>query len=649
MKRAHPPGERHYFAFASFCLEPDRRRLWHDGTLVPLYPKSVEALTVLIRHAGEILLRERLIEALWPDAIVEDSNLSVAISHLRKALAEHGGNSEQFIETIPRVGYRFVGEARETIEPVFTANGDEPVLSNGSAAAIQLEPILEPKSQVVETHGGLDHSRRWLAALAAIAAIAGAFLAYQAVREDAPFKPGSISSVAVLPLKGLTGSAGDDYLVDGLTEDLIHSLSKIRDLKVISRGSVFHFRNQEIDPEQIGRRLRVSALVEGSVQQKGDRAFVLLRLVRTKDGKVLWSTQTSADTVADLFQVEDGLAQSLTVALRPELAEKSASLFAREPTSPEALQAYLKGVYFLNKRTADDLERSIIYFKQAIERDPKYALAYAGLADAHALLNYYGGARADESYPPARQAAERALELDESLAQAHASLAYIKRAYDWDWAGAEREFKRAIELNPNYATAHFWYGEQLSLLGRFEEGIAEISRAAEIDPLSPIISASLGWAYHMAGKPDLAIAQLEKTLELDRNYAMTHFYLGMAYEGKGMYGDAINAYAKSQEISPLGPGIVGLGHAYGMSERRGEAERILQELKERVEKHQARPTGMAIVAAGLGDADSVFAWMERAYEERAEGVIYLKAQPYFANVRADPRRAVYLQRLGLAD
>ncbi|MDQ3547034.1 MAG: tetratricopeptide repeat protein [Verrucomicrobiota bacterium] len=439
-------------------------------------------------------------------------------------------------------------------------------------------------------------------------------------------------------------------MVDGLTEGLIHSLSRLKDLKVISRSSVFVFKNKEINPQEVGRRLGVMGLIEGSVQKRDNRARVLLRLVSTKDGKVLWSTETSEQPMNDLLKVENGLAQKVSAALRPQLEKEQAAKLARGQTQvPEAHQAYLKGLYFWNKRTFDDLEKSVSYFKQAIEKDPGYALAHAGLANAYALLNYYGGSEPDQTYPKAREAAQRAIKLDPSLAQAHTALAYIMRAYDWDWAGAEREFQRAIALNPNYATAHFWYGEQLSLLGRFDEGIAEIQRAEEIDPLSPIISGSVGWAYHMARQPDRAIAQLQKALELDPNYAMTHFYLGMAYEGKGMSEEAIAAYRKSQEISPLGPGIVGLGHAYAASGRHDEARRILQQLVERVAHHQARPTGVAIVAAGLNDADTAFAWLERAYEERAEGVMYLKAQPYFDNLRSDPRRPAFLQRIGLAE
>ncbi|MGA9344821.1 MAG: tetratricopeptide repeat protein, partial [Nocardioidaceae bacterium] len=546
---------------------------------------------------------ERLMEELWHDHIVEDANLTVAISLLRKALANNGSGGDEFIETIPRVGYRFVGEAREVIEPV--AGG-----SNGHIGHQRPDTEIEPTpsgaiagaSAPIEEKPAARFSRKakWFGGLAAAAVLllgAGAVYEMQSRREpvDAP----SITSVAVLPLKTLSGGT-DDYLVDGLTEGLINSLSRLEGLKVISRGSVFPYKNQEIDPHEVGRRLGVMAIVEGSVQMSGENARVLLRLVSTRDGNVLWATETSDQPQRDLFRLQDGLARSVSAALRPALAAGSAARpLHGQTTVAEAYQAYLKGRFFWNKRTFDDLEKSILYFNQAIEQDPTYALAYAGLADSYALLNYYGGSDPAQSYAKARRAAEQALEIDESQSEVHTSLAYIKRAYDWDWAGAEREFKRAIELNANYATAHFWYGEFLTYFGRFEEGIAEIQRAEELDPLSPIISGSLGWAYYMARQHDRALAQLQKTLDLDRNYAMTHFILGMAYEGKGRYPEAIAAYLKSQEISPLGPGIVGLGHAYAVSGREAEARLIFEELKERMAKNQSQPTSLMIVAAGL--------------------------------------------------
>ena len=373
-----------------------------------------------------------------------------------------------------------------------------------------------------------------------------------------------------------------------------------------------------------------------------------VQLVSTADGRVLWSGDSFHRSLSNVITLENELVRSVAAAIRPKLGSEEANRITKRYTeSPEAYQLYLKGRYFWNERTEADLKKAIHYFNYALEKDPNCALAYVGLADSYALLNYYGASPPGDSFPKAKEAAEKALKIDDTLAEAHASVAYIKRAYDWDWAGAEREFKRAIELNPNYATAHFWYGEYLTYLGRFDEGIAEIQRAQELDPLSPIISGSVGWAFHMARQPDRAISQLRQTLQLDPDFAMTHFYLGMAYEGKQMYPEAIAAYRKAQEISPAGPGIVGLGHAYAMSAMKDEARTILDEVKQRVEKNEIRPPSVAIIYAGLNDADRAFEWMEKAYEQRAEGVVYLKAQPYFDNLRSDPRRADFLRRIGL--
>jgi tetratricopeptide (TPR) repeat protein len=389
-------------------------------------------------------------------------------------------------------------------------------------------------------------------------------------------------------------------------------------------------------------------IVKGGLIKSEGAARVSVQLVSTTDGRVLWSGENFDQSFSNIFRLENELIRSVAAAIRPNLgSEQESRITKRYTESPEAYQLYLKGRYFWNERTDADIKKAIHYFNYALEKDPNYALANAGLADSYALLNYYDGSPPVDSFPKAREASEKALKIDDTLAEAHASLAYIKRAYDWDWVGAEREFKRAIDLNPNYATAHFWYGEHLTYLGRFDEAIAEIRRAQELDPLSPIISGSLGWAFHMARQPDRAIEQLRKTLETDPDFAMTHFYLGMAYEGKQMYQAAIDEYRKANEISPAGPGIVGLGHACAMSGHRNEAQKILDELKERAEKNQVRPSTVAIVYAGLNDPDHTFEWMEKAREQRAEGVVYLKAQPYFDNVRSDPRRAAFLKRIGL--
>lgn len=459
----------------------------------------------------------------------------------------------------------------------------------------------------------------------------------------------TISSVAVLPLKNATGNPENEYLADGLTEALISALSKTEGLKVISRGSVFAFKGKQIDPRDVGRQLGVMTIMEGDLVESEGAARVAVQLVSATDGRLLWSGE-NFDSFSNVFRLENELIRSVAAAIRPNLGNEQESRITKRYTeSPEAYQLYLKGRYFWNERTEADIRKAIHYFNYALEKDPNYALAYAGLADSYALLNYYDGSAPTDSFPKARDLAEKAVKIDDTLSEAHAALAYVKRAYDWDWTGAEREFKRAIELDPNYATAHFWYGEHLTYLGRFDEGIAEIRRAEELDPLSPIISGSVGWALHMARQPDPAIEQLHRTLELDPDFAMTHFYLGMAYEGKQMYNAAIDEYRKSADLSPLGPGIVGLGHAYAVSGMRDQARKVLDELMKRVGKNQARPTTLAIVYAGLKDGDHAFEWMEKAYEQRAEGVVYLKAQPYFDNLRSDPRRAAFLQRIGLGE
>jgi eukaryotic-like serine/threonine-protein kinase len=524
--------------------------------------------------------------------------------------------------------------------------------------AVDLERWLEGRPIIARRVSPPVRAWRWskrnpkLAAATAAAscsAIAAAFLFFSHNRLPPQSSLSeTVRSVAVLPLKNVTGNPENEYLTDGLTEALISSLSKTEGLKVISRGSAFAFKGKEIDPREVGRQLGVMTIVEGGLVKSEGAARVSVQLVSTTDGRVLWSGESFDHSFGNVVRLENELIRSVAAAIRPKLGNEQESRITKRYTeSPGAYQLYLKGRYFWNERTEADIKKAIHYFNHALEKDPNYALAYAGLADSYALLNYYDGSPPSDSFPKARELAEKALKIDDTLAEAHASLAYVKRAYDWDWAGAEREFKRAIELNPNYATAHFWYGEQLTYLGRFDQGIAEIKHAEELNPLSQIISGSVGWAFHMARQPDRAIEQLRKTLGMDPGFPMTHFYLGMAYQGKQMYDAAIDEYRKSAELSPLGPGIVGLGHAYAMSGMRDDMQKVLNELMKRVEKNQARPTAVAIVYAGLNDRDHAFEWMEKAYEQRAEGVVYLKAQPYFDSLRSDPRRAAFLRRIGL--
>jgi eukaryotic-like serine/threonine-protein kinase len=390
----------------------------------------------------------------------------------------------------------------------------------------------------------------------------------------------AIDSVAVLPFVNVSADPNTEYLGDGITEGLINSLSRLPNLRVVSRSSVFRYKGRDIDPRAAARELGVHAVLMGRVVQRGDRLSVSAELVDVRDDRQLWGEQYNRK-LADILGVQEDISREIYEKLQRRLTGEEKVRLAKRPTEDsEAYQLYLKGRYSWNKRTEEGLHRAIEYFSEATERDRNYALAHASLAESYILLGEFSLLPAREAYAKAREAATKALELDDTLAEAHNALATVKADYDWDWPGAEREFRRAIELNPSYATAHQWYGELLAELGRHEEALAEIKRAQQLDPVSLIINGVSGRILMSAGRDDLAIEQLQKTLEIDPNFTHTHWFLGMAYLRKGAFAEAIAEFRRAITLSPLTQYKGGLGHAYARVGKSAEARKLLSELKE---------------------------------------------------------------------
>jgi len=433
-----------------------------------------------------------------------------------------------------------------------------------------------------------------------------------------------------------------------LTESIINSLTRLPNLKVIARSSVFHYKGKETDPMAVGKELGVRAVLTGRIMQRGDSLKISVELVDVRDNKQLWGEQYERK-VSDLLSVQREIAKEISSNLRLKLSGAEQTRVTKHYTeNAEAYQLYLKGRYFWNKRTGEALKKSIEYFNQAIEKDPSYALAYAGLADAYVLLSPYSAGSPQESYPKAKAAAKRSLELDETLAEAHSSLAQALVLYDWNLPESNREFQRAIELNPNYATAHHWYGYgNLVTMERFDEAIAEMKRAQELDPLSLIINAEVGMPYFYARQYDKAIEQFRKTLEMDQSFYYTHIFLGMAHEMKGSFQEAIAEYQKAKQLNDDPFVLALLGHAYAVSGKRDEALRTLDQLKEIAKQRYVGAYGFAIVHAGLGDKDQAFQWLERGYQDRALEMTRLKVDPFLDNLRSDPRFADLVRRVGL--
>jgi serine/threonine-protein kinase len=457
----------------------------------------------------------------------------------------------------------------------------------------------------------------------------------------------AIDSLAILPLDNESADANAEYLSDGITESIINNLSQLPRLRVMSRSTVFRYKGWEVDPLEVGRELNVRAVLTGRVLERGDRFLIGTELVDVSDGSQLWGGQYNCG-LSDIISVQGEIAKQISENLRMRLSsEEKKRLNKRYTENTEAYQLYLKGRYCWNKRRQPEIEKGIEYFHRAVEADPNYALAYAGVADSHIILGFYGLLAPGEAMPKAKAAAEKALEIDDTLAEAHVSMAYVKGAYDWDWAGAERLFKRAIELNKNYATAHHWYGEYLAEMGRFDEAQEEIKQAHALDPLSLIINEAVGWIFYLSRQYDQAIKQYLRTLELDQKFVPARFCLGLAYVQKGMLEEAINEFKTSIKILGRNPGVVAaLGHTYGLLGRRSEAQKQLDDLSERSMRKYVAPYLIAGIYTGLGEKDQALEWLQRGYEERDVGLVWLNVIPMADRLRSDPRFQELLRRLG---
>jgi len=457
-----------------------------------------------------------------------------------------------------------------------------------------------------------------------------------------------IRSLAVLPLENLSRDPEQEYFADGVTDQLITDLAQISTMKVISRTSVMQYKGAHKPLPQIAQQLGVDAVVEGSVQRAGDRVRIAAQLIDARTDQHLWARSYERD-LRDVLALQDEVAQAIANELKIELTPPAHErLPGSRSVDPDAYEAYLKGHYYSSKRTEKELKKSIEYFQEAIKKDPNYAPAYSGAADAYALLGYRGQLPSTEALSSGKAAALKAVALDDSLAEAHGSLAFIAETLEWDWPTAEREYKRALELNPGYAEGHNWYAGYLMYFGRFEQGIAEAKRARELDPLSLAINNALAGRLLLAGHEIEAMEQIHKTLEMDPNFAPAHNRLGWAYLSKGMNEKAIAEFQKEAALSGSDPEeSIDLGYAYAVVGKRDEANRILANLKRKRKRAFVSPAGVGIICGALGQKDEAFAWLEKAYELRDPQLTYLKVGPRFTPLRSDPRFQDLLRRMGL--
>ena len=456
----------------------------------------------------------------------------------------------------------------------------------------------------------------------------------------------TLTSLAVLPFANVSGDPNTEYLSDGLTESLIDRLSRLPNVKVMSRSSVFRYKGKETDAQQAARVLNVEAVLMGQVTQQGDDLTINVELVRANDNSRLWGGRYNRK-IADILTVQNDITREISESLRQKITGEGQRQIARRSTeNPEAYQLYLRGRYFWNKRTEEGLKKSIEYYDQAIKSDPNYALAYVGLSDSYGMTTSTASTfTPSEGGLKAKEAALRALELDDTLAEAHVSLGRVKMNFDWDWPAAEREFRRAIELNPTYGEAHHIYAHYLMAMKRPAEAFAESKRYLELEPLSLAANYHLGWQYLYARQNDEALAQLLRTAEMEPNFVGTLLYLGWVYEQKRMYAEAIATFQKSVELSTSPLMLASLGHAYAIAGRRGEAQKILVQLDNLSKQRYVSAYDRAAIYVGLGESEQALVWLERAYQEHSQFMIYLNTDPRFDSLRNNARFQDLFRRL----
>ena len=646
-----PEETRTIYSFEGFVVDPNKRVLLRDGQPIQLTAKVFDLLLALVESRGREVGKEELMERVWEKQIVEDANLTVTMANLRKALGEKASD-HRFIVTIPGKGYRFVAEIancdprREFIVESNT-HGEVTIEEEVIGDELPEKLIGTGHSPLVTRTKGL----RWLAGLVSFAVITVLITAYFVwfKRGTGPATP-QIKSIAVLPFKPLVANSRDESLELGMADTMIARLSNIREINVRPISSVRRYSSLEQDPIAAGREQRVDAVLDGQIQKAGEKVRVTVRLLRIADGATLWSSQFD-EKMTDIFAVQDSISERVTSALAVTLTnEEKRGITKRETTDTEAYQLYLKGRYQLNRLTDDGFFKGRDFFQQAIDKDPNYALAYASLADAYNRLGGFDAVASKEAFPKAREAAERALKLDEGLAEAHTALATVNSSYDWDFSTAAREFRRAIEINPSYSDGHQMNSYYLAAMGRFDDALAEMRRALELDPVSLEKTTGIGEILYLQRRYDEAIEQYRKALEMDSNSGFTHWALGRPLLAQGKFNDAIAEFQKAIPLSGDSPDEPAeLARAYALAGKRDEALKIIEELKKLSERKHVASTVIASIYIALGDQDRAFVFLNKAFDERDFILILLKTEPMFDPLRSDPRFAELVHRVGLPE
>ena len=655
----------HPIRFGAFELDLHTQELRKHGLKLKLHGQPIDVLAMLLERPGELVTREELHKKLWPeDTFVDfEHGINAVVNRLREALGDDA-ETPRYVETLPRRGYRFICPL-DVAPPSPAASGAAmspspmpapPLLPTAGgetgATAPTVEAGLVPAQKRPQ---GAPLRRRWIiAATGALLAIVAVLLTLdvEGLRDrllravGAVGKPPlQIQSIAVLPLENLSQDPEQEYFADGMTEELITDLGKISALRVISRTSVMHYKGTAKTLPQIARELNVDAVVEGAVTRSGDRVRITAQLIQAATDKHLWAETYERD-LRDVLALQDEVARDITTEIQIKLTpQQQARLASTRPVNPEAHEAYLMGRYYWNKRTEAGVKKAIEYFQIAIEKDPGYSLGYAGLADAYAVLVPWEARATKEALPEARAAARKALQIDSTLAEAHATLG-MSNLYDLDWLGAESEFKRAIELNASYATAHEWYSLTLASIGRWDEAMEEANRAQMLDPHSLVMGAVVGWVFLLSARYQQAIGQEQKTLQMDPDFVPALLYLGLAYDQKGRYQEATTVLERANKLSGGSPfALAELARTYALSGQRGRAIELLKELRGLSKRRYVPSFKIAVVYAALGQNGRAFTWLEKAYNDHDQGLSNVKVDPRLDPLRSDPRFQGLLRRM----
>ena len=646
------------------------RRLRRGSHVLKLERIPLEILVLLVEHKDEIVTRDEIVSRVWGQGVFLDTDNSIrgAIRKLRQALKDDA-ECPRFIETVTGQGYRFIALV---ITPKRASAGSEPEASvvptsdrnfvselDGWLQARRLRVVEQHEDRTAEraTLAGTPHGHgnwkeyKWLfvgtVALLSVACLLAVW-AWRRASNPPTHSKGKIV-LAVLPFENLSRDPDQEFFSDGLTEEMIAQVGKLnRDrLTVVALSSVAKYKGSNLAAKEIGRELNADYLVQGSVRRWSDRVRVTVQLIQAQNQTDLW-TESYDRELKDLLAVQDSVVQSIASQIHIALSdEQKTRLASPRQSTPDAYEAYLKGRYYWNKRTADGMQKAEHYFQQAVDSDPTYAAAYSGLADCNSGLMWHGFKSPAEAFPKAYAAARKAVEIDPQSAEAHASLGLVL-SHHWDWAGAEAEFRRALELDPQYANAHHWYGDYLSIKSRHDEALAEARRGLELEPLNLMISTWVGLRYYMAHNYSAAIEQNRNSVELDSNFAAAHLLLGEDYVQAGLHSEGVSELKRAASLSggsPLYTAQVAV--ALAVAGRKGEALRIAHELETASRKRYVSPYGLAQIYAALNSNENTFKWLQAAHSDHAVWMGYLAVDPIFDRYRSDQRFQELLRRIDL--